>query len=49
VAGVTVQKAIPDRDRLPCRRLLEIGTDPDFIYEPELAEDIRLATVPGKY
>jgi rfaE bifunctional protein kinase chain/domain len=42
VAGVTVQKLFTTGTASP-QELLKIGTDPEFIYEPELAEDIRLA------
>ena len=42
VAGVTVQKLFQTGTASP-EEILQIGSDPDFIYKPELAEDIRHA------
>jgi rfaE bifunctional protein kinase chain/domain len=42
VAGVTVQKLFQTGTATP-GEILRIGTDPDFVYSPELAEDIRHA------
>lgn len=42
VAGVTVQKLFQTGTASP-EEILQIGTDPDLIYNPELAEDIRYA------
>ena len=42
VAGVTVRKLFQTGTSTP-EELIEIGTDPDFIFEPELAEDMRKA------
>jgi len=42
VAGVTVQKLFQTGTATP-HEILEIGREPDYIYEPELAEDIRHA------
>jgi rfaE bifunctional protein kinase chain/domain len=42
VAGVTVQKLFQTGTASP-EEILQIGSDPDFIYHPELAEDIRYA------
>lgn len=42
VAGVTVQKLFQTGTAIP-EEILEIGGDPDFIYSPELAEDVRKA------
>jgi len=42
VAGVTVQKLFMTGTASPVE-ILNIGTDPDFVYSPELAEDIRHA------
>lgn len=42
VAGVTVQKLFQTGTATP-GEILEIGREPDYIYEPELAEDIRHA------
>lgn len=42
VAGVTVRKLFQTGTASPAE-ILEIGKDPDYIYEPELAEDIRQA------
>lgn len=42
VAGVTVQKLFQTGAATP-EEILRIGSDPDFIYHPELAEDIRYA------
>jgi len=42
VAGVTVQKLFQTGTASP-EELMTIGADPDYIYEPELAENIRKA------
>jgi phosphoglycolate phosphatase-like HAD superfamily hydrolase len=42
VAGVTVQKLFQTGTASP-EEILNIGADPDFVYSPELAEDIRYA------
>lgn len=42
VAGVTVQKLFQTGTAAP-EEILQMGLDPDFIYSPELAEDIRHA------
>jgi len=42
VAGVTIQKLFQTGTASP-EEILKIGSDPDFIYNPELAEDIRHA------
>jgi len=42
VAGVTVQKLFQTGTATP-GEIMQIGVDPDFIYNPELAEDIRRA------
>jgi rfaE bifunctional protein kinase chain/domain len=42
VAGVTVQKLFQTGTASP-DEILQIGSDPDFVYSPELAEDIRHA------
>ncbi len=42
VAGVTVQKLFQTGTATP-GEILRIGVDPDFVYKPELAEDIRHA------
>ncbi len=42
VAGVTVQKLLQTGTASP-NEILRIGLDPDFIYLPELSEDIRQA------
>lgn len=42
VAGVTVQKLFQTGTASP-EEILQIGTDPDLIHNPELAEDIRYA------
>jgi rfaE bifunctional protein kinase chain/domain len=42
VAGVTVQKLFQTGTASP-EEILKIGSDPDFVYSPELAEDIRRA------
>ena len=42
VAGVTVQKLFQTGTASP-PEILKIGEDPDFVYSPELAEDIRHA------
>ncbi len=41
-AGVTVQKLFQTGTATP-EEILNIGTDPDFVYSPELAEDMRHA------
>lgn len=41
-AGVTVQKLFQCGTASP-EEIAAIGTDPDYIYEPETAEDVRLA------
>jgi bifunctional ADP-heptose synthase (sugar kinase/adenylyltransferase)/phosphoglycolate phosphatase-like HAD superfamily hydrolase len=47
VAGVTVQKLQQTGTAAPAE-ILAIGESPDYVYQPELAEDIRRATyVPG--
>jgi rfaE bifunctional protein kinase chain/domain len=43
VAGVTVQKLFQTGTASP-EEILKIGEDPDYIYRPELAEDIRHAS-----
>lgn len=43
VAGVTVQKLFQTGTASP-EEILKMGADPDFVYTPELAEDIRHAT-----
>lgn len=43
VAGVTVQKLYQTGTASP-EEILEIGADPDYIYRPELAENIRHAS-----
>ncbi len=43
VAGVTVQKLFQTGTASP-EEILNIGTDPDYVYNPELAEDTRHAT-----
>jgi bifunctional ADP-heptose synthase (sugar kinase/adenylyltransferase)/phosphoglycolate phosphatase-like HAD superfamily hydrolase len=43
VAGVTIQKLFQTGTASP-EEILDIGTDPDFVYNPELAEDIRHAS-----
>ena len=43
VAGVTVQKLFQTGTASP-DEILQIGSDPDFVYSPELAEDIRHAS-----
>jgi len=43
VAGVTVQKLFQTGTASP-EEILQLGQDPDYIYSPELAEDIRLAS-----
>jgi rfaE bifunctional protein kinase chain/domain len=43
VAGVTVQKLFRTGTAAP-DEILAIGNDPDFIFSPELAEDIRYAS-----
>jgi len=46
-AAVTVQKLFQTGTASP-QEILEIGTDPDYVYQPELAEDVRAAVfVPG--
>ena len=42
VAAVTVQKLFQTGTASP-EEIMNIGTDPDFVYSPELAEDIRHA------
>jgi rfaE bifunctional protein kinase chain/domain len=42
VSGVTVQKLFQTGTASPAE-ILQIGSDPDFVYNPELAEDIRHA------
>ena len=42
IAGVTVQKLFQTGTATP-EEVLQIGTDPDYIYEPELAVDLRKA------
>ena len=42
VAGVTVQKLFQTGTASP-KEILRIGQDPDYIYHPEIAEDIRQA------
>lgn len=42
VAGVTVQKLFQTGTASP-EEIMQIGADPDFIYSPELAEDMRHA------
>jgi len=42
VAGVTVQKLFQTGTASP-EEVMSIGQDPDFIYEPELAENVRQA------
>jgi rfaE bifunctional protein kinase chain/domain len=42
VAGVTVQKLFQTGTASPAE-VLAIGTDPDYVYEPELADDPRKA------
>ena len=42
VAGVTVQKLFQTGTATP-EEILSIGQDPDYVYAPELAEDIRQA------
>ena len=46
VAGVTVQKLYQTGTATP-EEILSIGKEPDFIYNPELAEDIRQAKYLG--
>lgn len=41
-AGVTVQKLFQTGTATP-EEILSIGSDPDFIYRPEIAEDVHLA------
>jgi len=43
VAGVTIQKLFQTGTATP-EEILHIGEDPDYIYAPELAEDIRQAS-----
>ncbi len=43
VAGVTVQKLFQTGTASP-GEILAIGSDPDYVYEPELADDPRRAT-----
>jgi len=42
VAGVTVQKLFQTGTASPAE-ILAIGSDPDYVYEPELADDLRKA------
>ncbi|MET0393126.1 MAG: PfkB family carbohydrate kinase [Chitinophagaceae bacterium] len=42
VAGITVQKLFQTGTASP-EEILQIGADPDYVYEPELAEDSRRA------
>ncbi len=44
VAGVTVQKLFTTGTASPAE-VLAIGSDPDYVYEPELAADLRRARV----
>ena len=46
VAGVTVQKLFQTGTATP-EELLQIGTDPDYTWRPDLAEDIRQAKYLG--
>ena len=48
VAGVTVQKFFQTGTATP-EEILDIGQDPDYIFSPELAEDIRHAGLFEKY
>lgn len=43
VAGVTIQKLFQTGTATP-EEILAIGSDPDYVYAPELAEDIRHAS-----
>jgi rfaE bifunctional protein kinase chain/domain len=43
VAGVTIQKLFQTGTASP-EEILHLGQDPDYIYSPELAEDIRQAS-----
>jgi rfaE bifunctional protein kinase chain/domain len=43
VAGVTVQKLFQTGTATP-EEIMAIGSDPDYVYAPELAEDIRHAS-----
>lgn len=47
VAGVTVQKLFQTGTASP-EEIIAIGQDPDYIYEPEKAEDIRKADYIGQ-
>jgi rfaE bifunctional protein kinase chain/domain len=47
VAGVTVQKLFQTGTASP-EEILTIGSDPDYIYNPELAEDTRQAKYHGR-
>ena len=42
VAGVTIQKLFQTGTATP-EEIMEIGRDPDFIYNPDLAENIKMA------
>lgn len=42
VAGVTIQKLFQTGTATPAE-ILQLGEDPDYIYSPEMAEDIRQA------
>lgn len=43
VAGVTIRKLFQTGTASP-EEILRLGQDPDYIYSPELAEDIRMAS-----
>ncbi|HOW09814.1 MAG TPA: PfkB family carbohydrate kinase [Bacteroidales bacterium] len=43
VAGVTIQKLFTTGTASP-EEILKIGTDPDYVYNPDLADDIRQAS-----
>jgi len=43
VAGVTIQKLFQTGTASP-EEILQLGQDPDYIYAPELSEDIRMAS-----
>jgi rfaE bifunctional protein kinase chain/domain len=47
VAGVTVQKLFQTGTASPSE-ILAIGSDPDFVYNPDLAEDVSKAVYQGK-
>ena len=42
-AGVTIQKLL-QTGTAKGDEILEVASDPDYIFQPELAQDIRLAT-----